>query len=45
VKPIKPEPALPGYRRHLHIMISLATVGAFMPRRGINRTEISAVSA
>jgi len=36
VKPIKPEPATPGYRRHSHIMISLATVGAFMPRRGIN---------
>ena len=35
VKPIKDEPASPGYRRHADLVQYAAASGAFMPLRGI----------
>jgi len=35
VKPIKAEPASPGYRRHAALVQHVAASGAFMPLRGI----------
>ncbi|EKN6394619.1 hypothetical protein DVQ10_21230 [Yersinia enterocolitica] len=38
VKPIKPEPASPGYRRHSPTEPLFSTIGAFMPLCGIEKT-------
>jgi len=35
VKPVKGEPASPGYRRHAALVQHVAASGAFMPLRGI----------
>jgi len=44
VKPIKAEPASPGYRRHEDLVQHAAASGAFMPLRGIEATVLSSAT-